>query len=54
MINHKEIEYKTEHKILGGSSGSSSNGGGGGGGCRPGYEYIVETTYQTSYEQQCR
>lgn len=36
------------------SSGNSNNGGGGDGGCRPGYEYIIETTYQTSYEQQCR
>ena len=22
-------------------------------GCRPGYEYVTETTYETSYEQQC-
>ena len=36
-------------------------GGGGGGGnnggsrtrCRPGYEYVTETSYETSYEQQC-
>ena len=37
-----------------GGSSSSSGGGTGGGGCRPGYEYIVETIYQTSYDQQCR
>ena len=37
-----------------GGSISSSGVGTGGGGCRPGYEYIVETIYQTSYEQQCR
>ena len=35
--------------LLGGNSNNNN-----GGGCRPGYEYIVETTYQTSYEQQCR
>ena len=39
--------------IVGGGGGGNT-GGGGGGGCRPGYEYIIQTTYQTSYEQQCR
>ena len=36
--------------LLGGGNSNNNDGGG----CRPGYEYIVETTYQTSYEQQCR
>ena len=30
--------------------------GGGGGSrtrCRPGYEYVTETVYETSYDQQC-
>ena len=40
--------------ILGIGGGSSDNNNNDGGGCRPGYEYIIETTYQTSYEQQCR
>ena len=31
----------------GGSSGGSRTR------CRPGYEYVTETVYETSYDQQC-
>ena len=34
----------------GGNNGDNDNDGG----CRSGYEYITETTYETSYEQQCK
>merc|ERR1719435_221948 len=33
--------------------GNNDNDGSSDSGCRPGYEYITETTYETSYEQQC-
>ena len=32
---------------------NGNNGNTGGGGCRQGYEIVTETTYQTSYQQQC-
>ena len=33
--------------------GEGGNSGGGRTRCRPGYEYVTETSYETSYEQQC-
>ena len=36
--------------LFGGGGGSS---GGSRTRCRPGYEYVTETVYETSYDQQC-
>ena len=33
--------------------GNNNNANGGNGGCRQGYEIVTETTYETSYQQQC-
>ena len=33
--------------------GGGGNNGGSRTRCRPGYEYVTETSYETSYEQQC-
>merc|ERR1712083_829526 len=37
----------------GGLFDHGNNNNGGTGGCRQGYEIVTETTYETSYQQQC-
>ena len=51
LLNLSDSSPSPLFNLLGGGNDNDNNNGGG---CRPGYEYITETTYQTSYQQQCR
>ena len=52
LLNLSDSSPSPLFNLLGG--GNNNDNSNNGGGCRPGYEYITETTYQTSYQQQCR
>merc|ERR1719499_832826 len=50
LLNLSDSSPSPLFNLLGGGNDNDNSNGGG---CRPGYEYITETTYQTSYQQQC-